>query len=108
MSYARFGADGSDVYVFTSDRGIECCGCLLIERRWVEEPGRPIFGGYLEQVNPDDTELYRSNAAMIEHMDRHRAAGHVVPEYVYERLRDPADAAWNERWWLEHAGEATR
>jgi hypothetical protein len=26
VSYARFGSDGSDVYVFFSDDGLECCG----------------------------------------------------------------------------------
>ena len=99
MSYARFGSDGSDVYVFVSNIGIECCGCSLIPRHWVEVPERAIFGGYLEQDNPDDTEIYASNEAMVAHMERHRAAGHTVPEYVFDRLRDPADAAENKRYW---------
>ena len=29
MSYARFGCDGSDVYVYAGSVGIECCGCAL-------------------------------------------------------------------------------
>lgn len=30
MSYCRFASDGSDVYVFESDYGIECCGWMGI------------------------------------------------------------------------------
>jgi len=79
MSYARFGCDGSDVYVFTSTAGLECCGCALEDATAV-----PVF---------------ESNVAMIAHLERHVAAGHVVPDNCLERLRDPKDAAENERIW---------
>ena len=98
MSYARFGSDGSDVYVYASSRGIECCGCCLIPRHWVDDPASPI-GGYLRKDDPTQTETYSSNAAAIAHMEAHRAAGHVVPEQVFERLRDPDDVAQNEAMW---------
>ena len=96
MSYARF-LDG-DVYVFTSPFGIECCMCLLVPRHWVDAPDS-FLGGYLEQDNPDDTETYPNNAAMIEHLEQHRAVGHDVPEYAFERLRDPQDEAENLAFW---------
>lgn len=33
MSYARFGVNGSDVYVFQNRDGhLECCGCQMAKR----------------------------------------------------------------------------
>lgn len=65
MSYARFGADGSEVYVFMNCGGsLECCGCWL-----------------------DDQWTYGSTDAMIEHLKKHEEAGHHVPSYVYDELR---------------------
>lgn len=80
MSYARFG-DDSDVYVYVSDRGLECCWCTLQPK----------------------SETFRSNAAMIVHLEEHQASGHVVPERVFVRLRDPKDVARNEAIWQEAA-----
>ena len=102
MSYCRFSE--GDVYVFTSSIGLECCGCSLIPRHWVERPGS-FLGGYLAQDNPDDTEVYDSNEAMIAHLERHQAAGHDVPEDAFRRLRDPEDAAENQRIWAKYAHE---
>lgn len=79
MSYTRFGGD-SDVYVFTSGAGIECCGCILRAPH-----------------------VFQSNAEMLVHLERHRAAGHAVPEDAMEQLRDPEDAAENERIWADLA-----
>lgn len=71
MSYARWSKD-SDVYVFCSvDAHLECCGCWL--------------GGERH---------FRSTEAMLAHLDAHRAAGHMVPEYAYDGLR--ADAEKND------------
>jgi hypothetical protein len=103
VSYARWFE--GDVYVFTSKQGIECCFCSFVPRHWVEDPERPL-NGYVEQDDPDDTETYHSNAEMIAHLERHRAAGDVVPEDAFERLRDPADAAENEAIWAEERGGA--
>ena len=99
MSYCRFSE--ADVYVYTSSEGIECCFCSLVPRHWVDVPDRPIFGGYYAQDNPGDTETYATNDAMIAHLERHRAAGHYVPDDVFARLRDPEDAAENEAIWGE-------
>jgi hypothetical protein len=81
VSYARFGADGSDVYVFTSSVGLECCGCILQARE----------------------DVFDSNEGMIAHLLTHIAAGHCVPDYALARLHDPEDAAVNQRIWKERA-----
>ena len=94
MSYARFGADGSDVYVFGNMNGeVECCGCILQECEWVDAPDRPIFKGYLKAVGEIIPYHFTDPAEAIAHFDRHRAAGHVVPQEVYDRTLDPEGIA---------------
>lgn len=63
MSYCRFAWYGSDVYVFESERGIECCGCHL--------DGDFVCG------TPEE---------MIVHLGRHRRVGEFVPLFAIERL----------------------
>jgi hypothetical protein len=76
MSYARFGWDGSSVYVFLSSFGyLECCGCSLTPNR---------FGEFL------------STAEMVRHLQEHQERGHTVPPETFDRLREDAD--WNDRW----------
>lgn len=60
MSYARFGWDGSNVYVFASSSGIECCGCILSESSF-------------RTTDP---------ALMLSHLLEHRQTGDVVPMTV--------------------------
>ncbi len=103
MSYARFGADGSDVYVFTSSRALECCGCVLQKREWVDDPTRS--RGYMKHVGEIIEDEFDSNAGMIEHLERHVAAGHEVPDHTFARLRDPEDAAENQRTWVKYRDE---
>lgn len=69
MSYARFGWDGSDVYVISGfDRdygsGWGCISCILVEEG---------FFAIVEQ-------------AMINHLLAHRNAGHTVPQEAFDRL----------------------
>lgn len=64
MSYCRFGGD-SDVYVYPTDDGAECCACLL-------EDG--------------DTAFYETSAGMLGHLVDHIAAGHKVPAEALQRL----------------------
>lgn len=60
MSYARFGQDGSDVYIFMSTGGwLECCWCSLGE-----------------------TFEASSTAEMLAHIDEHRSVGDFVPGHV--------------------------
>jgi hypothetical protein len=100
MSYIRFGEDGSDVYVFTSSTALECCACVLQPREWVADAAHP-FGGYLKEVGPHVQQEFATNDAMIAHLELHVAAGDCVPGHVFTRLRDPSDAAENERIWAE-------
>jgi len=68
MSYARFGWDNSDVYVFLHVGGfIECCACVLAHEDW-------------EPFHAGDTQT------MVNHLKKHEISGHVVPPSVYERL----------------------
>lgn len=68
MSYARFGWDGSDVYVFVSVGGwIECCACILHEEDWASFQAK-------------------ETQEMVDHLKKHQESGHHVPESVFERL----------------------
>lgn len=63
MSYARFGCDGSDVYVYASGDGVvTCCGCSLGDS----------WNFALRE--------------MVAHLREHEARGDHVPKYVFERL----------------------
>ena len=86
MSYARFGWDGSDVYVFFTPAGfLECCGCLLQEREWVEDE-KSFFGGYLKAVGVIVSDRFYSTQAMLEHLRRHQAEGYNVPPDIFADL----------------------
>jgi hypothetical protein len=71
MSYARFGWDGSDVYVFEHSGGfIQCCMCIFSEgdENW-------------------NTDLKTAREALA-HLDAHVDAGHHVPARTFERMRE--------------------
>ena len=67
MSLVRFGSNGSDVYVYESDRGLECCGC------WLDAEASPYF---------------ETADEMIDHLRQHLVAGHHVPSFVFDSLVD--------------------
>ena len=74
MSYCRWSAV-SHVYMFHHVDGyITCCGCCLS----TEDPFR-------YQRRPDPA--FYSRSAAIEHLERHRQAGHLVPAYAFEQLQ---------------------
>lgn len=75
MSYARYGHEGSDVYVFRSGRGFECCGCIL---------------------TPADTPVFDKQTGMIHHLQEHKKAGHTVPEHAIKRLREESERGGGE------------
>lgn len=84
MSYARWGCDGSSVYVFASaheDGGTQyiCMQCKLA----------PVDVSPLEPLYTDHTE--RTPGAMLEHLARHAINGDTVPDSAFERLREEAD-----------------
>lgn len=86
MSYARFGWDNSDVYVFLDVGGyLTCCGCIL-------EPSGPDPLAF-------SSARFHTTAEMLAHLDEHRAAGHCVAEETIESLR--ADADENDQWIVE-------
>lgn len=64
MSYCRWGRD-SDVYVFQTNSGFECCGC-------------PMFAEGFSCSTREE---------MIGHLINHRNTGDRVPEEALERLR---------------------
>ncbi|WP_454296642.1 nucleotidyltransferase domain-containing protein [Salana multivorans] len=89
MSYARF-LEG-DVYVLMSRDGLECCGCFLQEREWVEDEGA-FFGGYLKPVGEIVPTTFTSTWDMVAHLRRHRNEGHHVPGGIEAELwRDDAE-----------------
>lgn len=75
MSYARFGSDDSDVYVFLNVGGfLDCCACKLVSVS--------SYGTYSTHRTGD----------MIFHLGEHRSAGHVVPQYTIDSLNREWDA----------------
>ncbi len=77
MSYARFSSE-SDVYVYASaNGGIECSRCRFIADS--QEPPRN------NAVMVDEDE-------MIAHLEKHRRAGHRVPDDAFDQLRTDRDA----------------
>ena len=95
MSYARFGANGSDVYVYLGIYGLECCGCWLQKREWVEEPDA-FFGGYLKAIEPIVPSTFETTEEMLAHLEEHRKAGHTVTDETIQDLKD--DAEENDRY----------
>ena len=93
MSYARFGWDGSDVYVFRSKSALECCGCILQQREWIEDP-KSIIDTFHREVGEHVEQEFTTTAGMIAHLEVHRAVGHVVPQDCLDELL--ADAAEND------------
>lgn len=104
MSYARFGAGGSDVYVFMSDRGLECCGCLRApscaedvnhresafvapgEYGPVGAYGGDMFGEIVCATCGSAPPLWSvcsSTEEMFEHLRMHKAEGDVVPDETF-------------------------
>ena len=70
MSYSRFSHADVDVYMDVNG-SLACCGCLL-----TDDP--ETSGGW----------YYNSTDEMIAHLDKHRAAGHDVPDYLDDALRE--------------------
>lgn len=78
VAYIRLTEFGSQVYVFMSNdhHCLTCLSCPLI----------PDGNGEF---------LARTTAEMLTHLDRHKAAGNVVPDVAFERLR--RDEAQNDQ-----------
>lgn len=64
MSYARFGWEGSDVYVYPHvSGGIECCACPMDEGR-----------------------INLTPLQMLRHLKRHRIHGDQVPDSTFRSV----------------------
>lgn len=86
MSYARFGWDDSDVYVYLDVNGsLCCCACAL---NWQGDDGVFPASRYLD-----------TTASMVAHLREHEAAGHEVPGDTFSDLE--ADAVENDAWMAE-------
>ena len=79
MSYARWGCDGSDVYVYATKYPDRDNKGRVVERwvcqHWVDEGGPPSF-------------YAKTHQEMIDHLLGHRERGDTVPESAFERLRE--------------------
>jgi len=75
VSYARFGCDGSNVYVIPTRFGLQCCGCVL------------------QQASFTTVRI----ETFAEHLDAHRAVGDIVPDSVMLGIR-------NDEEWLKSKG----
>jgi hypothetical protein len=78
MSYARFGWEGSDVYVYLGRGGYECCGCHLDSQGWW-------YG--------------KSTDAIVGHLKDHQAAGHTVPPSAFEEIEASRE---EDSYFIEH------
>jgi hypothetical protein len=101
VSFVRMGQDGSQVYIYDDVQvGPRCCFCALskVIRYRTDEELAAIWlpvEGVVDRENwravyaPDFHT--RDLGAMLTHLAEHRAAGHVVPEWVDQVLRDEWD-----------------
>lgn len=69
MSYARWGEEGSDVYVIAQMDGFLTCYC---------------------ENNGEDFPIFRTCEGMIAHLREHQDKGDVVPERTFKRLEAEA------------------
>lgn len=84
MSYARF-SPFSDVYIFHHCAGyLSCCGCQF-ETVYLDEPEVDMFGIEWD-VQVNDFKAYTPQA-MLDHIKKHRRAGHKVPTRVARRIK---------------------
>lgn len=97
MSYARFGWDNSDVYIFTTlisknpaHYAIECCGCLLDKGEKLEEPYTDMLG--LTHEYSYKGFKAETSGEMIAHLIKHKAIKHHVPDFtIQDILKDYPD-----------------
>lgn len=93
MSYARWGQDGSDVYVFYHVNDYLCCCACDLQEVQTFSTSKSYRESELKK-NRQPLENARnfpdwktcSYSAMLDHLKDHVKAGHIVPEYVFSRL----------------------
>lgn len=102
MSYARFGWDGSDVYVYADVGGaIVCAACAL--GKAPDEPNAfglsfppswytPTKGMEFDPHYPDRELPRAAYQEMLAHLTEHIRVGHNVPGDCLERLVEERDS----------------
>lgn len=94
MAYARFGE--GDVYLIgtyrlPTEEVFYCCGCILVETYWRDEPDS-MFGGYIVPVNEGETYFTDpSRQKTMDHLREHLAAGHEVPDYAFTGIAEETE-----------------
>ena len=83
MSYARMQEGVSDVYVYLSLRGIECCGCPYNVVH-LDPPYVDVFG--LQHDIEAENFIARTSGAMLAHLKLHESDGDLVPYYTTQRI----------------------
>lgn len=106
MSYCRF-SDG-DVYLYAHvDGGYECCACALqplvptiftnplpgdafAQLCGATEPCEVCHGEFngCTACGMHDTIRFPTRQKALDHLQEHRDAGHTVPQYAFDTLRD--------------------
>jgi hypothetical protein len=97
MSYCRSNGKDSDTYVIGTRDFLECFGIgwrekvqpeheIFMADSWTTRDDKIVkTGGQHEAVASFTT---NSRQEMIDHLLKHREAGHLVPDYAIERLRE--------------------
>ena len=84
MSYARWGWDASDVYVFEAiDYMIECCGCDFTTVK-LDKPYTDMFG--IEHTHSTSSFFADTRGKMVEHLHNHIEKGDCVPQACIDDL----------------------
>lgn len=83
MSYCRFG--DSDAYIFMTDRGFDCCGCIMATRIALEHPWTDRLG-FTHEFDYEPVGPFTTPRAMLDHIAEHRAQGHDISEDVDIRI----------------------
>ncbi len=102
MSYARFGWEGSDVYVIgtvlSGEHVIECCGCLLLPKNPAADDPCPdhikenedlFCPGCFPPLWLDPFPRFPTTQGILDHLRKHQEAGHkVLPQTLTEIEND--------------------
>ena len=83
MSYCRFG--DSDAYIFLSNQGLECCGCIRATRIPLISPYVDFFGHTHTEAR--EPVCFDTAQQMLDHIAMHRNLGDHVSLDVDERIR---------------------
>lgn len=91
MSYARFGWNNSDVYVFTTSLNnnppqyaLDCCGCILDQGEELETPYTDMFG--IEHTRSYAGFKALTSGEMIAHLKKHQSLRHNVNEETLKEI----------------------